>query len=46
MILKDVFEDGHVEVSYQEIVELTDTTLTVRDIEGDGYSATITLHRK
>ena len=46
MILKDVFEDGHIEVSCQEIVELTDTTLTIRDIEGDDYSDAITLYGK
>ena len=46
IILKDVFEDGHIEVSCQEIIELTDTTLTIRDIEGDDYSDAITLFRK
>lgn len=46
IILKDVFEDGHIEVSCQEIIELTDTTLTIRDIEGDDYSDAITLYRK
>ncbi len=46
IILKDVFEDGHTEVTCEEILELTDTTLTIRDIEEGDYSFPTTLYRK
>lgn len=46
IILKDVFEDGHIEVSCLEIIELTTTTFKCRDIEGDEYSDPITLYGK
>ena len=41
IILKDVFEDGHTEVTCEETLELTDTTLTIRDIEEGSYETTL-----
>ena len=41
IILKDVIEDGHTEVTCEETLELTDTTLTIRDIEEGSYETTL-----